>query len=51
MRPWFLFFLVVCALGCLGLAGCDTPQAREVESTGHGQLLFPTQAEQKAGYR
>ena len=53
MRLRFLLGLA-CALFCLNLCGCGLfweEKQREVESTGHGVLLFPTDKETRAGER
>jgi len=53
MRWSFAILFLLAVLCCVGASGCGLwqDQAREVESTGHGVLLFPTSAEERAGYR
>jgi hypothetical protein len=49
MRRFLLAWAVVCTVSLSGCAYFE--RQREVESTGHGVLLWTTSAEDKAGYR
>jgi hypothetical protein len=48
---WLMLLVVSVCLGLSGCAGFFEDQSREVQSTGRGVNLLPTEREERAGAR